>query len=124
MCPPTARRTRAEGPAGPRPLRRADEALLFREAYGAFARPPGGAEPDPFLKSLQILLRHEPDRLLRRERISQAKRRLADTADDIKEIAEQVGYSDRYFFSKDFKKHTGFTPSQFRVRETDRLRAE
>ena len=42
---------------------------------------------------------------------------------DIRRIAEQVGYSDRFFFSKDFKKHTGFTPSQFRARETDRLRS-
>jgi AraC-like DNA-binding protein len=55
---------------------------------------------------------------LRRERISQAKRRLVDTRDAIKEIAEQVGYNDRYFFSKDFKKHTGLTPNQFRAIET------
>lgn len=58
---------------------------------------------------------------LRRERINQAKRRLADTRDDVKEIAEQVGYTDRYFFSKDFKRHTGVTPSQFRAREGARL---
>jgi AraC-like DNA-binding protein len=56
---------------------------------------------------------------LRRERISQAKRRLVDTRDDIKEIAEQVGYNDRFFFSKDFKNHTGLTPTQFRTFESD-----
>jgi AraC-like DNA-binding protein len=59
---------------------------------------------------------------LRRERISQAKRRLADTLDDGKEIASQVGYAARYFFSKDFKKHTGFTPTQYRAREAVRIR--
>jgi AraC-like DNA-binding protein len=55
---------------------------------------------------------------LRRERISQAKRRLAETRDAIKEIASQVGYSDRYFFSKDFKRLTGVSPRVFRAQET------
>jgi len=54
---------------------------------------------------------------LRRERISQAKRRLVESVDSIKQIAEQVGYADRFFFSKDFKRHTGVTPGQFRARE-------
>lgn len=54
---------------------------------------------------------------LRRERISQSKRRLVESSDSIKQIAEQVGYSDRFFFSKDFKRHTGVTPGQFRLRE-------
>lgn len=54
---------------------------------------------------------------LRRERISQAKRRLVETDAAIKEIAEQVGYTDKYFFSKDFKAHTGLTPRAFRARE-------
>ena len=54
---------------------------------------------------------------LRRERISQAKRRLGDTADPIQWIAQAVGYRDRFFFSKDFKKLTGVTPTQFRERE-------
>jgi len=83
-----------------------------------------GLSPTHFSRVFKSSFGTSPIDWLRRERISQAKRRLADTVDDIKEIAEQVGYSDRYFFSKDFKKHTGFTPTQFRVRETDRLRAE
>jgi AraC-like DNA-binding protein len=37
---------------------------------------------------------------LRRERISQAKRRLAETRDAIKEIATQVGYGDHYFSAR------------------------
>ena len=31
-------------------------------------------------------------------------------------IAEEVGYRDRFFFSKDFKRLTGFTPREFRRR--------
>jgi AraC-like DNA-binding protein len=54
---------------------------------------------------------------LRRERISQAKRRLAETDDAISQIGEQVGYADRFFFSRDFKQVTGLTPKQFRALE-------
>lgn len=79
-----------------------------------------GLSPTHFSRVFKASFGTSPIDWLRRERISQAKRRLADTNDDIKEIAEQVGYADRYFFSKDFKKHTGFTPGQFRARETDR----
>jgi YesN/AraC family two-component response regulator len=39
------------------------------------------------------------------------------TNDAIKEVARQVGYSDQYFFSKDFKKMTKLTPTQFREEE-------
>ncbi len=36
--------------------------------------------------------------------MNQAKHRLIDTDEPIKEIARQCGYRDPYFFSKDFKK--------------------
>ncbi|HEY3417616.1 MAG TPA: AraC family transcriptional regulator [Armatimonadota bacterium] len=58
-----------------------------------------------------------PINSLRRERINQAKRRLIESTDSIKEIAEQVGYSDQFYFSRDFKRYTGLAPSQFRQRE-------
>ncbi len=57
---------------------------------------------------------------LRRERISQAKRRLVETTIPIEWVAEQVGYQDRFFFSKDFKKLTGMTPREYRKREAGR----
>lgn len=57
---------------------------------------------------------------LRNERIRQAQRRLVETTDSIQSIAEQVGYSDRFFFSKDFKRQTGMTPRQFREGEAQR----
>jgi AraC-like DNA-binding protein len=54
---------------------------------------------------------------LRRERISQAKRRLVESTDSVKEIAEQVGYSDQFHFSRDFKRSTGVAPLFYRQRE-------
>jgi AraC-like DNA-binding protein len=59
---------------------------------------------------------------LRRERMSQAKRRLVESSETIKQIAEQVGYADHFFFSKDFKRYTGSTPGEFRTREAQGLR--
>lgn len=58
-----------------------------------------------------------PMNWLRRERISQAKRRLVESVDSVKEISEQVGYSDQFHFSRDFKRSTGVPPTQFRQRE-------
>lgn len=76
-----------------------------------------GMSPTHFARVFKATFSTSPIDWLRRERISQAKRRLAETAASIKEVAEQTGYRDRYFFSKDFKQHTGLTPREFRRRE-------
>lgn len=73
--------------------------------------------PTHFSRVFKASFGTSPIDWLRRERINQAKRRLAETTASIKEIAEQTGYRDRYFFSKDFKRHTGLTPREFRRRE-------
>jgi AraC-like DNA-binding protein len=76
-----------------------------------------GMSASHFSRSFRAAFGTSPIDWLRRERINQAKRRLAGTDDAIKRIAEQVGYRDRFFFSKDFKRATGLTPRGFRRRE-------
>lgn len=47
-------------------------------------------------------------------RISQAKELLKGSNRSIKEIVESVGYSDRSYFSRSFKKAVGVSPSEYR----------
>ncbi len=54
---------------------------------------------------------------LRRERINQAKRHLIQTTDAIATVAERVGYSDPFYFSRDFKRMTGYSPTEYRHHE-------
>ena len=51
---------------------------------------------------------------LRRERIWLAQGKLLDGAKRVKEVSHEVGYHDVFFFSRDFKRHTGACPSQYR----------
>lgn len=57
---------------------------------------------------------------LRRERINQAKRLLSETDERIRVIAEQVGYRDPFYFSRDFRKLVGVSPRRYRNQEQAR----
>lgn len=46
-------------------------------------------------------------------RISEAQRLIKSTNMSIKEIADKVGYSDPNYFTKCFKKNTGYTPTEY-----------
>ncbi|WP_371377076.1 helix-turn-helix domain-containing protein [Sporomusa aerivorans] len=48
-------------------------------------------------------------------RLRHARELLCTTACSITEISACVGYSDPYYFSKLFKKHTGFCPSAYKL---------
>jgi AraC-like DNA-binding protein len=87
------------------PIRVAELALL------------AGMSESHFSRLFKSAIGTSPIDWLRRERINQAKHRLIESDDPIKEIARQVGYSDQFFFSKDFKKMTKLTPTQFRDEE-------
>lgn len=47
-------------------------------------------------------------------RMEKARELLLETAADVKNIAEQVGYHDEYYFSRCFKKQYGLSPIQIR----------
>lgn len=47
-------------------------------------------------------------------RIEESKRLLLNTSLRMSEIAERVGYSDLAYFSNNFKRITGCSPSEFR----------
>lgn len=76
-----------------------------------------GMSESHFSRQFKAAMGTSPIDWLRRERINQAKRRLIESSDPVKEVARQVGYSDQFFFSKDFKKMVGSTPSEFRSKE-------
>lgn len=49
-------------------------------------------------------------------RIKHAKKRLLEQETSTKEIAYDVGYRDLNYFSKVFKKYTGYSPTEYRKR--------
>ena len=73
----------------------------------------GLSEPQ-FYRRFRQVTGSSPIDWLRRERISHARRRLVESDDPIKQIAEQVGYNDAFYFSRDFKRYTGVSPSEYR----------
>ena len=120
-------RARSRGP-GDSPLPQNLPALLRRpleQMRSSFERPwrvaelagMAGMSPSHFIRTFRAALGTSPIDWLRRERINQAKRRLVETDDSMKEIARLVGYSDQFFFSKDFKQMTSLTPTDYRKRE-------
>lgn len=107
-------------PELPQPVQRALERmrLYFHEPIRvAELAELSGMSESHFSRQFKAAVGTSPIDWLRRERINQAKRRLAESDDAVKEIARQAGYTDQFFFSKDFKRMTGLTPSQFREQE-------
>ncbi|HCN76741.1 MAG TPA: hypothetical protein DIT13_06055 [Verrucomicrobiales bacterium] len=107
-------------PELPQPVQRALERmrLYFHEPIRvAELAALAGMSESHFSRQFKAFVGTSPIDWLRRERINQAKRRLAESDDAVKEIARQAGYTDQFFFSKDFKRMTGLTPSQFREQE-------
>lgn len=78
-----------------------------------------GLSAPHFFRCFKRATGSSPIAWLRRERINQAKRHLIETADPLADIAERVGYSDPFYFSRDFKHMTGHSPSEFRRQEHD-----
>lgn len=55
--------------------------------------------------------------LIDRAVIMEAKILLRNPALNVGQVAEELHFSDQFFFAKFFKKHTGFTPTQYRTQQ-------
>ncbi|SFF14800.1 ABC-type Fe3+-hydroxamate transport system, substrate-binding protein [Paenibacillus algorifonticola] len=55
-------------------------------------------------------------------RVEQAKKLLASTDDRLFNIAQSVGYSNEYYFSRRFKQSVGLTPGQYRRHQRENIR--
>lgn len=73
-----------------------------------------GYSTDHFTRTFKKIMGVNPQLFLVNARLSKAKSILLDSGLTIKEIADQLGYCNAYFFSRQFKKITGYTPSEFR----------
>lgn len=59
-------------------------------------------------------LKTTPNRYIIKTRMEQAKELLKGTDLSIKSVAQSVGYTDQFWFSKLFKKEIGLSPSEYR----------
>jgi AraC-like DNA-binding protein len=57
-----------------------------------------------------------PHQYLLELRLVRARNLLTQTAQSIKQIAQQAGFEDEHYFCRFFKMKTGSTPGQWRVR--------
>ncbi|HBE03444.1 MAG TPA: hypothetical protein DC049_13395, partial [Spirochaetia bacterium] len=55
-----------------------------------------------------------PEKFMQRLKIREAKKKLLYSADRIKEISAELGFTDQYYFSRLFRKIEGFSPRQYR----------
>lgn len=76
-----------------------------------------GKSPAQTHRLFQKAIGSSPVAWLRRIRIEQAMQKLVGTEDSVAEIAYQVGYNDPLFFSRDFRKAIGRSPSEYRKHE-------
>ena len=76
--------------------------------------------PDGLSRSFRRWMGVTPTEYIQQVRVREACRLLSQTDETIESIAYAVGFPDRFYFSRVFKKHTNVPPAQYR---NDRLGA-
>lgn len=67
-----------------------------------------------FSKKLSVSV----NQYVQNKRVERAKQLLCETTLSVTEIAEQCGFSCIYYFCRSFKKHTGYTPTEYKNTHT------
>lgn len=75
-----------------------------------------GYSPDYFTRVFKKIMHCNPQRYQVLARVNRACQLLRESDLLVKQIALQLGYSNEYFFSRQFKSVTGKTPSQYQKR--------
>jgi len=70
--------------------------------------------PNYFIRLFKQQIGVPPIQYITRKKIAKAKELLRSTQSTVGEIAQDLGFSDLYYFSKQFKKNVGLSPSDFR----------
>jgi AraC family transcriptional regulator of arabinose operon len=69
---------------------------------------------DAFIRAFRRWMNRTPGRYVAEVRIREACRFLRDTERTIDAIAGDLGFPDRFYFSRVFKRHTGLSPARYR----------
>ena len=69
-----------------------------------------------FIHSFKSVMKMSPMQYIISLRISMAKGYLENSAKNISEISNEVGYDNALYFSRLFRKYTGMTPTEYRKR--------
>lgn len=76
-----------------------------------------GYSPDHFTRVFKEVIGVSPQAYIVRVRMDRAKQLLLESSLSISQIADTLGYTDLFFFSRQFKSTTGKTPRQYRTDE-------
>jgi AraC-like DNA-binding protein len=71
---------------------------------------------DHFIRRFRDALGRTPAQYIAERRVALAARRLLFTGDSLEEIAESVGFRNRFYFSRVFARETGIPPALYRRR--------
>jgi AraC-like DNA-binding protein len=73
-----------------------------------------GYTPDHFSRVFREVIGLSPKQFIVEARLNRARQLLLESTLSVSQIAEELGYEDIFSFSRQFKTHTGRTPSRYR----------
>ena len=75
--------------------------------------------PETFSRSFSSCFGTSPSQYVQRKKMATARQLLSDTGRKLQDIAEELGFTDAFHFSKTFKRLTGKSPREFRNSRMD-----